>query len=112
MKNFYYEGQRFKNGNLNIRFSPDEIANIKAGKCSAIELLSCKLETFDTYFIDEEYCLSNYATGGTLYSYYVDKVFVLDFSDVNNVLMEGGTLKLYARKPEDEEREIIESEGL
>ena len=21
MKNFYYEGQRFKNGNLNIRFS-------------------------------------------------------------------------------------------
>lgn len=112
MKNFYYEGQRFKKGNLNIRFSPDEIANIKAGKYSQIELLSGRLEAFDTYFIGEEYCLSNYTTGCALYSYYADKVFVLDFSDIDNVLMEGGTLKLYARKPGDEEREIIEREGL
>ena len=55
MKNFYYEGQRFKNGNLTIRFSPDEIADIKAGKYSQIELLSEKLEKFDTYFIGDEY---------------------------------------------------------
>jgi hypothetical protein len=112
MKNFHYEGQRFKNGNLHIRFSPDEIADIQDGRYSQIELLSGKLETFDTYFIGEEYCLSNYAMGCTLYSYYDDKVFILDFSDIVSVLMEGGTLKLYARKPGDEEREIIEREGL
>lgn len=112
MKNFYYDGQRFKNGNLSIRFSPDEIADIKAGKYSAIELLNGKLGRFDTCFIGEQYCLSNYTTGCTLYSYYVDKVFVLDFSDIDNVLMEGDTLKLYARKPEDEDREQIEREGL
>ena len=111
MKNFNYEGQRFKNGNLNIRFSPDEIADIKAGKYSDIELLSWKLEKFDTSFIGEEYCLSNYTMGCTLYSYYADKVFVLDFSDIASILMTGGTLKLYARKPDSEDREIIEREG-
>lgn len=112
MKNFYYEGKRFNNGNLNIRFSPDEIQDIKAGKYSPIELLSCKLEAFDTTFIGEQYCLSNYTMGCTLYSYYADKVFILDFSDIDNILMEGRTLKLYATKPTQEDREIMESEGL
>ena len=111
MKSFYYEGQRFKNGNLNIRFSPDEIADIKAGKCSPIELLSWKLEAFDTTFIGEQYCLSNYTMGVTLYSYYSDNVFLLNLSDLDNVLMEGKTLKLYANKPTPENRETIESEG-
>ena len=108
MKNFYYEGQRFKNGNLNIRFSPDEIADIKAGKYSQIELLSRKLETFDTAFIGERYCLSNYTMACTLYSCYADKVFILDFSDIDNILMKGRTLKLYASKPTTEDREQIE----
>ena len=31
IKNFHYEGQRFTNGNLNIRFSPEEIEDIRAG---------------------------------------------------------------------------------
>lgn len=108
MKNFHYEGQRFKNGNLNIRFSPDEIADIEAGNYSAIELLSWKLGRFDTCFIGEQYCLSNYTMGCTLYSCHADKVFILDFSDIDSVLMEGGTLKLYASKPTPEDREQIE----
>src|SRR5574344_693305 len=108
MKNFDYDGQRFKNGNLNIRFSPDEIVDIKAGTYSQIELLSWKLDNFDTYFIGEEYCLSNYAMGSTLYSYYSDKVFILDFSDIDSILMTGGTLKLYATEPTPEDREQIE----
>ena len=111
MKNFYYEGQRFKNGNLNIRFSPDEIQDINAGKRSQIELLSWKLAAFDTNFIGEQYCLSNYTMGVTLYSCYSDRVFILDFSDLDNILMEGRTLKLYATKPSQEDRETIESEG-
>ena len=110
MKNFYYEGQRFKNGNLNIRFSPDEIQDINAGKYSQIELLSWKLEAFDTTFIGEQYCLSNYTVGVTLYSYYSDNVFLLDLSDLDNILMEGRALKLYATKPTPADRENIESE--
>ena len=108
MKNFHYEGQRFKNGNLNIRFSPDEIADIKAGKCSDIELLSWKLGRFDTSFIGEQYCLSNYTMGCTLYSCYAGKVFLLDFSDIDSILMNGRTLKLYASKPTPEDLEQIE----
>ena len=110
MKNFYYEGQRFKNGNLNIRFSPDEIQDINAGKRSQIELLSWKLAAFDTNFIGEQYCLSNYTVGVTLYSYYSDNVFLLDLSDLDNVLMNGKTLKVYANEPTPEDRENIESE--
>lgn len=112
MKNFYYEGQRFKNDNLNIRFSPDEIQDIKDGKYSKIELLSNKLAYFDTYFIGEEYCLSNYAMGCTLYNAYAAKVYTLKLSDVDSVLMAGRTLKLYARKPDNDEQKIIEREGL
>ena len=89
----------------------EEIADIKAGKYSDIELLSWKLEKFDTSFIGEEHCLSNYTMGCTLYSYYADKVFILDFSDVDSVLMAGGTLKLYATEPTPVDREQIESEG-
>lgn len=112
MKNFYYEGQRFKNGNLNIRFSPEEIQDIKAGKYSAVEVLSWKLENFDTSFIGEQYCISNYAICVTLYSYYSDNVFLLNLNDIDNVLMNGKTLKLYAATPLPEDREIMESEGL
>ena len=110
MKNFYYDGQRFNNGNLNIRFSPDEIQDTKVGKYSMIELLSWKLDKFDTTIIGDKYCLSNYTMGCTLYSCYADKVFILDFSDIDNILMEGHTLKLYAAKPTQDDREIIESE--
>ena len=108
MKNFYYEGKRFNNGNLNIRFSPDEIQNIKDGMYSKIEMLSRKLEAFDTNFIGEQYCLSNYTMACTLYSCYADKVFILDFSDIDSILMKGRTLKLYASKPTTEDREQIE----
>ena len=108
MKNFHYECQRFKNGNLNIRFSPDEIADIKVGKCSAVELLNGKLGSLDTSFIGEEYCLSNYTLGCTLYCGHDGNVFVLDFSDIDSILMNGRTLKLYANEPTPEDLEQIE----
>ena len=109
MRNFYYDGIRFKNGNLNIRFSPEEIANIKAGKHSDIEILSWKLDSFDTYFIGEQYCLSNYEIGCTLYSCYSDSVFLLNFSDIDKYLMNGKMLKLYAMRPTQDDREILKS---
>ena len=54
MKNFHYEGQRFKNGNLNIRFSPDEIADIKVGNCPKCGKLIQESKT--RYFHDEKDC--------------------------------------------------------
>lgn len=111
MKNFYYEGQRFKNGNLNIRFSPEEIKDIKAGKYSGVEVLGWKLEKFDSYYVGETYCLNNFTTGHTIYNCYSDVVYVVDWSDIDSILMKGKTLKLYARIPDDGDREILEKEG-
>ena len=47
MKNFWYEGQRFANGNLNIRFSPEEIEGVMDSQNAAIELACKKLDAFD-----------------------------------------------------------------
>ena len=107
MKNFHYEGLRFTNGNLNIRFSPEEIEDIRAGRYSDIEVLSWKLERFDTYFIGEQYCLSNYDMGTTAHSAYSDHVFTISFAAIENVLMQGKTLKLYAREPDEYDRETL-----
>lgn len=110
MRSFYSEGQRFKNGNLNIRFSADEIAEIKSGKYSDIEMIAYKLEAFDSRFIGESYCLSNYESGATIYSWHDDCVYILNFSDIEAKLMQGKTLKLYARKPDENDREMIARE--
>lgn len=107
MKNFYYEGIRFKNGNCNIRFSPDDIADIQAGKLSDIEILSFKMESLDLYFFGEQFCISNYEMGVLIYSAYSGKLFLLNCSDIDKFLMAGKTLKLIAFKPDKEQQQII-----
>lgn len=97
-------------GNINIKFSPEQIAELKTGKISAVEVLSWILDEIDCYFIGEQYCLSNYTTGATIYNAYSDLYYIIDFSDVETVLMSGRYLKLYARKPDEQDRETIERE--
>ena len=99
--------KRFKNGNINVRFDSDTIAEIQCGKISDIEALSWALEDVDCRFIGEQYCLSNYEMGATIYSDYADKTFILNFSDIPAVLMKGRSLKLYANEPDDDDREIL-----
>lgn len=101
---------RFRNGNMNIRFTSDEIAAVNSGRYSDIELLSWILSELDCEFLGDEFCLSNYETGCLIYSYYFDKIYILAFSDIENVLMKGKTLKLYRRKPDENEREMINKE--
>lgn len=102
--------KEFNNGNINIRFSPEQIAELKTGKISAVEVLSWALDEIDCYFIGESYCLNNFTTGATIYNAYSDLCYVIDFSDVETVLMSGRCLKLYARKPDEQDRETIEKE--
>lgn len=111
MKRIHDNIKEFGNGNINIRFSPDEIAELKTGKISAVEVLSRTLDKIDCYFIGESYCLSNYTTGATIYNAYSDLCYIIDFSDVESVMMSGQWLKLYARTPDDTDREILEKEG-
>ena len=100
--------KRFNNGNIHVTFDKEDIEDIKKNKFSNIEVLSWELENVDAYFIGEEFCLSNYAMGIMIYSCYADKVFTLDFSDLEK-LLNGKTLILYARTPSADDREIIEN---
>ena len=107
MKNRFDEVKRFKNGNLNIRFFDENIQDCKTGKFSDIELLYFALENVDCYFIGEQFCLSNYTMGCYIYNYYNDCYYILNFSDLD-ILLQGKTLKLYARYDiDDDMRDLI-----
>lgn len=112
MKREHENIKEFQNGNIIFRFTSEQIAELKTGKISAVEVISWILDEIDCYFIGEQYCLSNYTTGATIYNAYSDLCYIIDFSDVETVLMSGRYLKLYARKPDENDREIIEREGL
>ncbi len=101
---------RFRNGNMNLRFTQDEINQIKSGRVSDIEVLSWILDELDCEFLGDEFCLSNYEMGCLIYSHYFDKTYLLRFTDIENVLMKGNALKLYAREPDENDRELLERE--
>lgn len=111
MKRKHENIKEFKNGNINFRFSPEQIKELKTGKVSAVEVISWILDEIDCYFIGESYCLSNFTMGATIYNVYSDLCYIIDFSDIEKVLMAGRWLKLYARKPDETDREIIEEWG-
>lgn len=100
--------KEFENGNINIKLSVDAIADINAGKYSDIEVISWLLNDLDCYFIGEEFCLSNFDMGVSIYNYYSDLVYILAFSDIINKLMQNKTLKLYAATPTADDRALID----
>ena len=110
MKRIHENIKEFGNGNINLRFTPEQIEEVKTGKISDVEVISWILDEIDCYFIGEQYCLSNYCMGATIYNAYSDLCYTINFSDVEDVLMTGRHIKLYARKPDEDDREIIEEE--
>lgn len=98
--------KQFQNGNINLRFDRTMIE--EAQKDEILTLVPL-LETLDCYFIGESYCLSNYETGHTVYNAYSDLVYIFAWSELEK-LKQGKTVKLYARKPNKTDREILESE--
>jgi hypothetical protein len=107
--NFTNEGyiKEFKNNNINVKLSIEALENIARGRWSDIEVLSWLLDSIDTYFIGEEFCLSNFDIGAMLYNCYSDRVYIISFTDIEEILKAGRTLKLYARIPDDSDREQI-----
>lgn len=100
--------RRYKNGNIDVRLEPDRLESIQNGRTSVIEELLWELDSVDTYAISDEYCLSNYDMGCTLYSCYADVIFILSFGEALETLPAGKTMKLYARTPDKYDREIIQ----
>lgn len=106
MKRITDHCKEYKNGNLLIKYDEDAIEQSK--KDSLLTLASV-LEEIDCYFIGETYCLSNYAMGHTIYNFHSDLCYIFAWNDIET-LEQGKTLKLYARKPDEWDRELIERE--
>ena len=100
--------KEFNNGNLSIRFPVEYREKLKSGVVSAIEVLSWTLDELDCYFIGEEFCLGNDAMGAMIYNCHSDLVYIINFNDIEKTLAAGRWLRLYARIPDEYDREIID----
>lgn len=100
-KSFYYEGKRFKNGRISIRFSPEErealqkLSSAEERTASGIVLASCKLDAFDCELISEApECFGNSSWFLQLYCNNNAKTYHFCEGHLND-LMEGRTAVLY-----------------
>ena len=100
--------KEYKNGNITIKYDRDMIAESKR---DSLLTLSSVLDEIDCSFIGETYCLSNYETGHTVYNSYSDLVYIFAWSELE-ALEAGKAVKLFARKPDETDRELIELEGI
>lgn len=108
MKRVHENIKEFQNGNLSIRFPVEYWEKLKNGVVSAIEVLSWTLDELDCYFIGDEFCLGNYAMGAMIYNCHSDFVYIINFNDIEEILTAGRWLRLYARIPDEDDREIID----
>lgn len=100
--------KEYKNGNIIIKYDRDMIAESKR---DSLLTLSSVLNEIDCSFIGETYCLNNYETGHTVYNSYSDMVYIFAWSELE-ALEAGKAVKLFARKPDETDRELIEMEGM
>lgn len=100
--------KEYKNGNIIIKYDRDMIAESKR---DCLPTLSSVLDEIDCYFIGETYCLGNYETGHTVYNVHSDRVYVFVWSELKT-LNAGKAVKLFARKPDEADREWIEKERM
>lgn len=84
---------------------------IAENKRDSLLTLSSVLDEIDCSFIGETYCLNNYETGHTVYNSYSDLVYIFTWSKLET-LEAGKAVKLFARKPDETDRELIEMEGM
>lgn len=111
MKREDFNIKEFNNGNLSIRLPKEYIERIKnRDHLSSIEAISWVLDELDCYFVGDEFCLGNDAMGAMIYNLYSDVVYIINFNDINKKLMTGHWLRLYARVPDKDDREVINSE--
>lgn len=97
----------YKNGNITVKYDRD---TIRASKKDDVLTISDVLSWIDCYFIGETYCLSNYETGQTVYNCYSDLIYIFPWRYLED-LENGKMVRLYARRPDETDREILETEG-
>lgn len=92
--------KKFKNGNYNVKME----LNDSNGESTLVNLLWA-LGEYDCGLFGAEYCLGN-AVGMAvdLYDFYTDKLVMIPYSVLDDLEM-GKTVKLYARKLNEFDRE-------
>lgn len=100
--------KEYKNGNITIKYDSDKIQESRRDNVLTI---SDVLSWIDCYFIGETYCLSNYETGHTVYNAYSDLVYVFPWRYLED-LENGKAVRMYARRPDEADREIMKEESL
>ena len=98
--------KEYKNGNITIKYDTD---TIDAARRDPVLTVSDVLSWIDCNFIGETYCLSNYETGHTIYNAYSDLVYIFPWRFLED-LERGKTVRLYARRPDETDREILKTE--
>lgn len=98
--------KEYKNGSITIKY---DTATTAAAKRDPVLVVSDVLSWIDCYFIGETYCLSNFETGHTIYNAYSDLVYIFPWRCLED-LEKGKTVRLYARRPDETDREILEAE--
>ena len=96
----------YKNHNITIKLFKDSMKDFFKDE---ILSLSSILSDFDCDFIGETYCLNNFETGHTVYNYYSDMIYTFPWRYIDD-LKNGKTVRLYAKKPDEWDRELLERE--
>ena len=91
---------QFKNGNLNIRIEKEDLEEYWNNQ---VFFLSDLLWHLSCEFVGESFCLSNFEMGHLIYNYYKDCCYIFPWRELET-LADGKTVKLYAHKVTDEER--------
>lgn len=110
MRRVHENIKEFKNGNLSIRFTKLDALNIEIGHVSAMEVLSWLLEKLDCVIIGDEFNLNNYDMGVMIYNRYSDLVYIMSLNEADKKFTEGKWLRLYGRKPTEDDRVLIDGE--
>ena len=100
----HFDCTQFKNGNLNIRIEKEDLDDFDKDR---VFFLSDLISWMNCDFVGETFCLNNWETGHLIYNSYMDCCYIFPWSELET-LAQGKTVRLYAHKPTDDEREIIE----
>lgn len=95
--------KEYKNGNITIKIPAAELEQFKR---DPVFELSEMIYWLDCYFIGETFCISNYDTAHMIYNCYSDLVYIFPWGELER-LEQGKTVRLYARVPDSDDREMI-----
>ena len=100
--------KEFKNGNINIKIDSDDMNEFKNDQ---YYILSELLFWVDSYIVGEPFCLGNDCGAVYVYNVRRDCIYILSDYDIYQKLINGKTAKLYACKPDADQREMLTAAG-